>query len=94
MLDCRAKEKISYGGRSYLPGFRVKLPKDVALRMAREGKVILPEEVSIGPSETKPAGPTETKPEQPEEYKCQYCDRTFGTPQGKAAHERYCGGDG
>lgn len=25
-----------------------------------------------------------------EEYKCDYCDRTFDTPQGKAAHMRFC----
>ena len=24
------------------------------------------------------------------EYKCDYCDRTFTTPQGKAAHMRFC----
>ena len=24
------------------------------------------------------------------EYQCDYCDRTFTTPQGKAAHMRFC----
>jgi len=93
-LRCTAKERISYNGRTYPPGFGINLPKDEAVRLARQGKVALPQGASIGPTETKPVGPTETKPEKPEEYKCQYCDRTFDTPQGKAAHERYCGGDG
>lgn len=27
---------------------------------------------------------------KPLKYKCDYCDRTFTSPQGKAAHQRAC----
>ena len=30
------------------------------------------------------------KVEKKEDYKCDYCDRAFTTPQGKAAHMRFC----
>jgi len=30
------------------------------------------------------------KVKKKEDYECDYCDRTFTTPQGKAAHMRFC----
>ncbi|MFW5855777.1 MAG: hypothetical protein ACOCVB_00740 [Bacillota bacterium] len=83
MINCRVKEKINHNGRTYLPGFRIRLSKNEAKKFAKQDKIKLPAGFKL-PS------PSETKPDGPKEYKCQYCGKAFDSPQGKAGHERWC----
>jgi len=68
-------KEFRYKGKTHLPGRYIYLEGEEAEKLAGQNKV---------------KGPHKTKIDGPNMWKCGNCERSFDTPQGKAAHERFC----